>query len=635
MMRRSVMFLLLALGGCGGGASDTPDAAPSPSDAPPGPADAGVDASPPTHPIDVVLAGAGSGTVVSDPAGIDCGATCSAEFPEGTLVALTALPAAGSDFAGWGGACAGLSTCFLGADQAWSVTATFDLQGYDLDVTIVGGAGSVTSSPPGIDCPGTCTATFADGTDVTLTPAPAAAFTGWTGACTGGGGCTVAMDGDKAVSAVFAADAPSVLFASQYGGALQDEVYGLALDPTGGFAIVGQFAGVTNFGGASLSSAGSSDVFLAHFTAAGAHDWSLRAGGGSGDSGSSVAVAPDGSVAIGGRFAGTADFGSGAVSASGMSDGFVARYAAGGSFLWSRAIGATGWDEVYAVTTLPGGDVIVGGRFEGTVDFGSGPVTHVANGDLFLLRLAGADGSVVWSRTVGAFGDDRAYGLAVHTSGDLVVSGQYSSGADFGGGAVTAGSTDAFLARYTPAGSLVWVQGWGHTSYTDIGYACAVGPSGQIAVAGAYVPVLAVPLPGFETTWGNDEVFVIVVDEAGLFQWGHSWGSINGDRATDVAFDAAGDLYLTGTYGEDGHFDGPSLLDHTGVLAAFVGRWSSGSYVWARGYPGASYVVANALEVDGAGNVLVSGYFYDTVDFDIGPMTSAGNSDAFVLGLGP
>src|SRR5687768_9977938 len=60
----------------------------------------------------VTLAGTGTGTITSAPAGIDCGTTCSASYPRDTIVTLTAVPATGSVFGGWTGACAGSApTC--------------------------------------------------------------------------------------------------------------------------------------------------------------------------------------------------------------------------------------------------------------------------------------------------------------------------------------------------------------------------------------------------------------------------------------------------------------------------------------------------------------------------------------------
>jgi hypothetical protein len=78
--------------------------------------------------LTVARAGAGAGTVTSAPAGIACGATCAAKFPNGQVVTLTATPASGSTFAGWSGAgCSGTATCQVTLDAATGVTATFDV----------------------------------------------------------------------------------------------------------------------------------------------------------------------------------------------------------------------------------------------------------------------------------------------------------------------------------------------------------------------------------------------------------------------------------------------------------------------------------------------------------------------------
>ena len=70
--------------------------------------------------------GFGSGTVTSDPAGIDCGGTCSSSFDYNQIVTLTADPAPGSFFDSWGGDCSGTAlTCEVTMTVAKSVTATF------------------------------------------------------------------------------------------------------------------------------------------------------------------------------------------------------------------------------------------------------------------------------------------------------------------------------------------------------------------------------------------------------------------------------------------------------------------------------------------------------------------------------
>lgn len=80
---------------------------------------------PPNSTVTVNKVGAGTGTVTSNPAGIDCRATCNGQFPQGSTVNLTATPDPGSVFAGWSGDCTGTGPCSL--TQNATVTATFNI----------------------------------------------------------------------------------------------------------------------------------------------------------------------------------------------------------------------------------------------------------------------------------------------------------------------------------------------------------------------------------------------------------------------------------------------------------------------------------------------------------------------------
>lgn len=164
----------------------------------------------PTFALTVNKTGTGSGTVTSSPAGINCGATCSASFAQGTAVTLTATPVSGSVFAGWsGGGCSGTGTCTVMMSAAQSVTATFNTaptSTFNLTVNKSGtGSGTITSNPSGINCGTTCSAPFNAGTVVTLGAAAASGstFAGWSGACTGTGNCTITMSAAQTVTAAF------------------------------------------------------------------------------------------------------------------------------------------------------------------------------------------------------------------------------------------------------------------------------------------------------------------------------------------------------------------------------------------------------------------------------------------------
>jgi hypothetical protein len=162
----------------------------------------------PSFTLAVVREGVGTGRVSSAPAGIDCGATCSASFGVGALVTLTAAADTDAAFLGWSGACSGTGgACQVTMGGVRSVTAVFGRPSHALTVAKEGaGSGRVTSSPEGIDCGTVCSTNFEAGRVVTLTASASGAsvFTGWGGACSGTGStCQMAMDGARAVTAAF------------------------------------------------------------------------------------------------------------------------------------------------------------------------------------------------------------------------------------------------------------------------------------------------------------------------------------------------------------------------------------------------------------------------------------------------
>jgi len=165
----------------------------------------------PEEALAVHKSGSGSGTVTSSPEGIDCGKTCRARFTNSISVTLTAVADADSVFTGWSPAslCFGTGACTVAMHKAASVTANFrgpeTLRVHKTSANK--GSGTVTSSPEGIDCGKTCTASFVYNSPVTLTATADAnsVFTGWSHAssCFGIGACTVTMDEAASVTANF------------------------------------------------------------------------------------------------------------------------------------------------------------------------------------------------------------------------------------------------------------------------------------------------------------------------------------------------------------------------------------------------------------------------------------------------
>jgi formylglycine-generating enzyme required for sulfatase activity len=135
-----------------------------------------------------IVSNAGAlGTVTSNPEGLSCPDSCFSLFPKDRRVRLDANPAALSQFERWEGSCTSTTpSCFVRLNSDKYVSAVFAPRQVTLTVEAPED-GRIVSSPAGIDCIGTCSATFIAGTSIQLsaTPDSEAEFKEWKGACSG------------------------------------------------------------------------------------------------------------------------------------------------------------------------------------------------------------------------------------------------------------------------------------------------------------------------------------------------------------------------------------------------------------------------------------------------------------------
>jgi uncharacterized repeat protein (TIGR01451 family) len=156
-------------------------------------------------------------------------------YSYGTVVDVTATPAAGFAFVSWSGACTGSGACQVTMDGDKTVTATFAGISVNLTVEVSPTGGGTTVPAAGVHA-------YAYGVvaNVTATPAGGFVFSSWSGACTGSGPCSVTMDADKTVTANFTELPPDLSLTKttegegvRAGGTL---VYELTYDNAGGTA---------------------------------------------------------------------------------------------------------------------------------------------------------------------------------------------------------------------------------------------------------------------------------------------------------------------------------------------------------------------------------------------------------------
>jgi len=270
------------------------------------------------------------------------------------------------------------------------------------------------------------------------------------------------------------------MWSKSFGDASSQSARGLATDGSGNVIMVGHYSGSMDFGGGVLTSAGG-DIFVAKFDAAGNHVWSKRFGDGNSQTAYGVTVDGWGNVVLTGGNGGTVNFGGGALITAGSSDIYVAKFDAAGNHIWSNGYGDASAQYGVSVTADGSGNVSVAGRFQGTVNFGGGVLTGAGDYDIFVAQFD-ASGNHNWSKSFGDSDTQYASELVADGAGDVKLLGYFVGTVDFGGGPLTAiSSWSIYVAQFDAAGNHIWSDNYG-TSFCYPG-GIAVDGLGNTVVA--------------------------------------------------------------------------------------------------------------------------------------------------------
>ena len=463
------------------------------------------------------------------------------------------------------------------------------------------------------------------------------------------------------------ADAQDLQWAKQAGGTSSDEGRGIVTDAAGNSVVTGAFRGTATFGlgevnETTLTSPGSTDVFVAKYAPDGSLVWAKQAGGADSASGQGIAIDAAGNYVVTGAFRGTATFGPGEVNetmltSASTTDVFVAKYDPDGALLWAKRAGGTDLDRGAGIAIDAAGNSVVTGLFGGMATFGPGEVnettlTSASAEEVFVAKYA-PDGSLVWAKQASGTSFSAGDSIATDAAGNGVVTGFFRDMATFGPGEVnettltSAGESDVFVAKYAPDGSLVWAKQAGGPSF-DLSFGIATDAAGNSVVAGGFRGMATFGSgEANETTLtsasgGDDDAFVAKYAPDGSLLWAKQAGGTGSARGQGIATDAAGNSVVTGFFAGMATF-GPGEVNETTLTTnglfdpdVFVAAYApDGSLLWAKQVDASGPAEGHDVATNLAGNSVVTGRFIGTATFGPGEanetmLTSAGESDAFV-----
>lgn len=260
-----------------------------------------------------------------------------------------------------------------------------------------------------------------------------------------------------------------------------------------------------------------------------------------------------------------------------------------------------------------------------------------------------------WAKSFGSSSADEGYTILVDASGNVYTTGIFNGTVDMDPGPgvfnlTSNGQSDNFISKLDALGNFVWAKQYGN-SFNDNGRKSCIDNNGNIYITGLFFSTVDFdPGPAVYnltcTTTGYAG-FLLKIDQNGSFVWAKKIIETvegYGSSGWSVSVAQSGNIYVGGSFKGSGDFDpgpGTFILSSSTTLAddIFISKFnSSGDFVWAKQFSGASGKVCYKIAVDAAENVFTSGVFYGTCDFDPGAATynlSAlpGSADAFIIKL--
>lgn len=358
-------------------------------------------------------------------------------------------------------------------------------------------------------------------------------------------------------------------------------------------------------------------------------EWVAAGGGAKSDKTRAVTFDREGNAFFAGETTDDGTFGDLKRTGLGGMDFFVAKVSKEGRFLWVRSLGGSLVDRGYGVATDAAGNAYVTGHYQSTdAKVNDQPLPNAGDYDIFVAKYDPA-GTLLWIRTAGGKGYDYGHGIVVDSKGDIVVTGAVAGEAKFGDVTVNAGSTTRpiFCAKYDAAGSLKWAKTTGG-KFSGSGHGVGVDAKDAIYIGGSGGGAGSMSSTPIEIAKGQAGV-VLKLTPDGEGVWAAALPGVPSAGFHEIAVDTAGRTWCAGMF--KGELNGGPVKttgdkDSDGVLAHFS---PEGKLVWSHVVQGPATDYCLGVATDNTGRCFVTGEFSETATFAGQTLKSQGATDIY------
>jgi len=338
----------------------------------------------------------------------------------------------------------------------------------------------------------------------------------------------------------------------------------------------------------------------------------------------------DGNSYHGGNFSGTAYFDTFKRVAT-ASDGYIVKTAPNGKTRWAVKLGGTNQDLVSHIATDDSNNVYVTGTFTGTfVLQGSSFTASGFSSDSYLAKFD-SSGTVVWIKIATGSSIQQATSVKVDASYNVYWYGQYFGASTIAGRSLAqaGGSYDLFLAKISPSGKPIYVEGYG-SSGAETSFDLVLSDK-HVYFSGRFFGTFSIGTSSV-TTSGSYDVFIVRMDSSLKLSWIQSAGGSNIDDITALSVNSKGEVLFSGTF-VSGFSVGSKSVTGSWYDIYVAKLNSSGAGLWVNKISGTGFSPTNYVKgahIDESGACIIGGYHGTTITIGTTNYAPNGTSDAFV-----
>jgi len=345
------------------------------------------------------------------------------------------------------------------------------------------------------------------------------------------------------------------------------------------------------------------------------------------------------------------------ITSQGGTDIITCKYSRTGNLIWYAIQGGPGNDYPRGISLDPQGNVYVVGEFSDSTDFDPDPQNSLyrqsnGNQDAFLTKLD-PSGQLVWAKTFGGIGLDRALSVAYNPAGTIHIGGQFSRSVDFDPSPTSSSSgtgdlgENIFISTFDNRGNFLWSHQFvsnNNSSRLERAYQLKVDNQNELVIVGSFAGTIDFdPSPSNTvnlTSSGGEDGFILKMTSSGLFVWANQTSGAGSSSCfnTCLQLDEFDNIHIGGFFTGTVDFNpNPSInlsKSSNGSRDMFISRMgTNGQLKWNVTAGGNSSEVVANMVIDRDGFVYATGYHYSGFDADpsssVATVPNNGDADAY------